>query len=82
MGTTRIVYTGPSVGVEIAETGQWAAKGAEVEVDSDLAASLLEQDVWARPTAKAAKTAHKQGRVAKDAIADAAPAEPITPEEG
>lgn len=59
---TRIVYTGPSEGVTIADTGQYAAKGDEVEVDTDLAERLLEQDVWARPTAKTAKQAEKEAK--------------------
>lgn len=58
----KIVYVGPSEGVTIADTGQYAPKGAEVEVDSDLAERLLEQDVWARPTAKAAEAAKKEAK--------------------
>lgn len=67
MGTTKIVYTGPhSEGVAISEAGVWAGHGEAVEVDTDLAERLLEQDVWARPTTKAAKEAAK--------VTDAAPA--------
>lgn len=63
MGTTKIVYVGPhGEGVGIAEAGVWAEPGEAVEVESDLAERLLEQDVWARPTAKAAKDAAKEGR--------------------
>ena len=48
-------------GREIAATGQYVKFGEEVEIeDSDLAKSLLEQEnVWARPTTKAAKQAEK-----------------------
>lgn len=58
----KIVYVGPQEGVEIADSGQWAAKGEEIEVESDLAERLLEQDVWARTTAKAAKQAEKEAK--------------------
>ena len=61
---TRIVLIDPvGGGREIADTGQYVKYGEEVEIeDSDLAKSLLEQeDVWARPTAKAAKQAEKEG---------------------
>lgn len=61
MGTTKIVYTGPHAeGVAIAEAGVWAEPGEPVEIDSDLAERLLEQETWARPTTKAAKAA-KEG---------------------
>lgn len=59
---TKVVYVGPSEGVTIADTGQYAAKGAEVEVETELAERLLEQDVWARPTAKAAEAAKKEAK--------------------
>lgn len=77
MGTTSIVYTGPSVGVEIADTGQWAAKGEAFDVETDLASSLLEQDCWARATTKAAKKAHTEGRRSRAAAEAAAPAPPL-----
>lgn len=62
MGLTKIVLIDPLEGERtIAATGQTVAHGEEVEVDSELAESLLEQsDVWARPTTKAAKAA-KEG---------------------
>lgn len=82
MGTTRIVYAGPAVGVEIAATGQWVTKGGEADVDSELAETLLAQDIWVRAGTKAAATAAKEGRVSKEQAAAAAPAEPTTPEEG
>ncbi len=58
---TKIVYVGPFAdGVEIGATGQWVRPGEDVEVDSDLADSLLEQKAnWSRPTTKAAKAAQK-----------------------
>lgn len=61
MGTTKVVYIGPHAdGVGIAEAGVWAEPGEAVEVDTELAERLLEQDTWARPTTKAAKAA-KEG---------------------
>jgi hypothetical protein len=58
---TRIVNVDPAGATRtIGDTGQTVAHGDEVEVDSDLAERLLEQDVWARPTTKAAKKAEKE----------------------
>lgn len=42
-----LIYTGPSTAVEIAATGQVAVYGQPIEVEDDLAESLLEQDIWA-----------------------------------
>lgn len=61
---TRIVLVDPvGGGREIADTGQFVEFGEEVEIeDADVAAALLEQEnVWARPTTKAAKKAEKEG---------------------
>lgn len=55
----HVVYTGPHDEVEIADTGQVVRQGESVEVDSDLAGSLLAQDVWAKPATKAAKAAEE-----------------------
>ena len=58
---TKIVYVGPFAdGVEIQATGDWVRPGQEVEVDTELAESLLEQEAnWARPTTKVAQAAQK-----------------------
>lgn len=59
---TRIVNVDPTRQPRtIADTGQTAAFGEEIEIeDAELAERLLEQsEVWARPTSKAAKTAEK-----------------------
>lgn len=58
----KIVYVGPAEGVTIADSGQYVAKGDTVEVDTELAERLLEQDVWARPTSKAAADAEKEAK--------------------
>lgn len=51
----------------VLESGQSAAFGEEIEVDSDLADSLLEQEqVWAKPTTNAAKDAAKQAKRAPE----------------
>lgn len=62
---TRIVCNDPNAtgdsALEIAETGQVVAYGEEVEIeDPELAERLLEQDIWVRPTTKAAKVAKKE----------------------
>jgi hypothetical protein len=59
---TRIVNVDPTRATRvIGDTDQSVPFGEEVEVDSELAERLLEQDtVWARPTAKAAKQAEKE----------------------
>jgi hypothetical protein len=45
---TTVTYIGPFAEVEIASTGQICARDGWIEVDDDLAASLLEQtDTWA-----------------------------------
>ena len=41
-----IIYVGQSVGVNISATGQYATRDEPIEVESDLADSLLEQSVW------------------------------------
>lgn len=57
----KIVNVDPT-GAEltIGDTGQVAAFGDEVEVDSALAERLIETGLWARPTTKAAKQAEKE----------------------
>ncbi len=61
----KITYIGPLRSpndergdVEIPDAGQWARAGEPIEVDSDLAERLLEQEGnWARANTKAAKDA-------------------------
>ena len=61
----KITYIGPLRSpndergdIEIAETEQWARAGEPIEVESDLAERLLEQEGnWARANTKAAKEA-------------------------
>ena len=48
-------------GLEIVATGQYVEFGDDVEVDADLAESLVASGLWARPTTKAAKAATKEG---------------------
>ena len=71
MGTTRIVNIDPTGAArEIIDTGDFVAHGESVEVPTELAERLLEQEtVWARPTTKAA-------RAAKDGPPAPPPAEP------
>lgn len=53
---TQVIYVGPSKGgVEIAETGQFAAPGEPIEVSTELAKRLLEQDIWEKPKSSSAK---------------------------
>jgi hypothetical protein len=48
--------------LEIVATGQTAEFGEEIDVDdADLAESLIESGLWARPTTKVAKAAAKEG---------------------
>ena len=47
----QITYVGPSPAVTIAETDQLATRGEPIDVADDLAARLLEQDVWSKATA-------------------------------
>lgn len=64
----NITYIGPlrSPGddrgdVEIADSGQWARAGEPIEVETDLAEHLLEQEGnWARANTKAAKEVAKE----------------------
>lgn len=59
----KITYIGPLRSphdergdVEIADSGQWARAGEPVEVESELAEQLLEQETnWARAKTKAAR---------------------------
>lgn len=43
----KLTYVGPGPGRIIAATGQVCLAGESVDVDDDLARSLLAQDVWA-----------------------------------
>lgn len=52
MATTKIRYVGPHDEVEIAATGDVVKQNNQVEVDSDLAKSLLQQSVWEKADAK------------------------------
>lgn len=60
--SVRIVNVDPTQSDrEIAEIGVNVPFGGEVEVEKELADRLLEQEnVWARPTTKAAKQAEKE----------------------
>lgn len=59
---TTIIYTGPLAdGVEL-QDGQLAQPGKPVEVESDLAESYLEQEVFARPNTNDAKDAARQAK--------------------
>jgi transcriptional regulator with XRE-family HTH domain len=63
---TRIVYIGDlRPGVDIGSSGQFARYGHEVEIDSDIARSLLKDSAnWARANSAAAKQAKQHaGRV-------------------
>lgn len=54
----RITYTGPYDEVDLPALGMTCKRGASITVDDpELAASLLEQDVWAPVTTKATKEA-------------------------
>lgn len=53
MPTQKVRYVGPQAEVEIAATGDLVKQGHQVEVDSELAKSLLEQqDVWEKADRK------------------------------
>lgn len=58
----KVTYIGPHAeGVTIADTAVFAKPGETVEVETELAERLLEQDTnWARPATKAAKVAEKE----------------------
>lgn len=64
----KITYIGPLRSphdergdVEVADTGQWARAGEPIEVETDLAEQLLEQESnWARANTKAAKEAAEE----------------------
>jgi len=59
---TKITYVGIYAGgVEIDATGQLVGQGETVEVDTEVAEALLEQEgEWARPRAKVAKRAARR----------------------
>ncbi len=64
----KIVYVGPLRSphdergdVELSDTGQWARAGEPIEVETELAEQLLEQEGnWARADTDAAKTGGKK----------------------
>lgn len=46
MATKAIVYGGPSLAVEIAETGEVAERGTPLDVETSVADRLLQQGNW------------------------------------
>jgi len=61
METTQIVYSGPHIEVVVDELDpqKVIARGEPVDVPSDLAARLLEQDTWAAAEKPKPATAKK-----------------------
>jgi hypothetical protein len=58
----KIVYDGPFDEVEVPAAGVVAKRGEPVDVDADVARSLLEQDVWSEaPAEKPAGGKSKDG---------------------
>lgn len=53
----QVKYDGPHEAVEIAETGQIAARGGTVEVSDDLGRRLCEQATWSKVMASKRKKA-------------------------
>lgn len=69
----KIVYSGPHRAVEV--NGVVCQYGEEVAFSADVAASLLEQDVWTKPAQAPGPDAPCLGVVDYDALADQAAAE-------
>lgn len=51
----KIRYVGPHTKVEIVATGQTVERDQVVDVDTDVAKALLEQDTWKKATTKKTK---------------------------